>query len=107
MAVSAEVVEAEGRDAEGAAWAGRCGVWVTQDILPYPTDNRDVLPLCAPVMRTAYALLPFAVPAPSPASASASSRTFPKLAASWAKRPRKSPETPSSVGNSPGLAEPP
>ncbi len=41
--------------------------------------------------------------------ARASSSTLPKLVASWAKRPRKSPDTPPfSCGRSPpGLAEPP
>ena len=41
------------------------------------------------------------------ASRSASSSTVPKFAGSCANRPRNRPETPSSVGSSPGLAEPP
>ena len=41
------------------------------------------------------------------ASSKASSSTRPKFAGSCAKRPRNRPETPSSVGSSPGLAEPP
>ena len=41
------------------------------------------------------------------ASRSASSSTAPKFTGSCANRPRNRPETPSSVGSSPGLADPP
>ena len=41
------------------------------------------------------------------ASTSASSSTVPKFTGSCANRPRNRPETPSSVGSSPGLADPP